>query len=82
MLTSQEGQRPGAQTERWLPSLGSPSTQLLSAGAKAGVYQRYTQLCCPSVCTAQGGLALKLRRPGNRSPPAHPPPLQNPSSQG
>lgn len=82
MLTSQEGQRPGAQMERWLPSLCSPSTQRLSASEEAGVYQRYTQLCCPSVCTAQGGLALKLLRPGHRSPPARPTPPPEPQLPG
>lgn len=70
MLTSQEKLRPGVQMEGWPPSLCILSTQCLSAGEEAGVYQRYTQLCCPSVSTAQGDLALKQRRPGNLSPPA------------
>lgn len=61
MLTSQEEQRPGAQMEGWPPSLCIPSTQRLSAGEEAGVYQRYTQLCCPSISAALGDLALKLR---------------------
>lgn len=73
MLTSQEEQGPGVQMEGWLPCLCLPSTQRLSAGEEARVYQRYTQLCCPSVCAAQGDLALKLRRPADRSPPATPP---------
>lgn len=61
MLTSQEEQRPGVPMEGWPPSLCIPSTQRLSAGEEAGVYQRYTQLCCPSISAALGDLALKLR---------------------
>lgn len=68
MLASQEEPRPGEQMRGWPPSLCVPSTQGLSAAEEAGVYQRYTQLCCPSVSAAQGDLALKRRRPGNRSP--------------
>lgn len=81
MLTSQEKLRPGVQMEGCPPSLCIPSTQRLSAGEEAGVYQRCTQLCCPSVSAAQGDLALKQRRPGNRSPPACSS-LQTLSSQG
>lgn len=68
MLTTREEPRPGVQVGGWLPSLCVPSTQGLSAGEEAGVYQCYTQLCCPSVSAAQRDLALKRRRPGNRSP--------------
>lgn len=66
----------------WPPSSPCvPSTQGLSAGEEAGVYQRYTQLCCPSVSAAQGDLALK-RRPGNRSPRCLPASPSRPSTQG
>lgn len=47
-----------------------PSHPRLSAAEEAGVYQRYTQLCCPSVSAAQGDLAPKQPRPGDRSPSA------------
>lgn len=64
---------------RWgagTPSLCIPPTQHLSAGEEAGVYQRYAQLCCPSVSAAQGGPgteAAKTRQSITCPPPAPPP---------
>lgn len=85
MLTSQEEPKPGVQTGRGAAGLPPPPASLpprgLSAGEEAGVYQRYTQLCCPSVSAAQGDLALK-RRPGNRSPRCLPASPSRPSTQG
>lgn len=58
LFTAQGNWRSHVQMEACLPPSAAPA-QRLSAAEEARVYQCYTQLCCPSVSTAQGDLVPK-----------------------
>lgn len=62
LFTFQGNWRPHVQMEAGLPPSAAPA-QCLSAAKEAGVYQCYTQLCCPSVSTAQGSWYQRSQGP-------------------